>query len=207
MAKLIPFFQNNNSNHQINHILDVLRLGGVIIYPTDTMYAIGCAISSKSGVNKICEIKNISLKKNRFAFICHDLSDISSYCKVDNFSFKILKKYLPGAYTFILPAATKVPNILIQSKKTVGIRIPSHEGLLDLVDRLGEPLITTTIPFEELPVEDFTNPSLIKEKYDHQVDLVLDGGIGGFIPSTVIELHNEEVEIIREGKGDIIDLV
>jgi len=200
--EVIKIYQKNNREEDLQRIVRALENNAVIIYPTDTMYAIGCSIKSTSGVNRICEIKNVKLNKNRFAFICPDLSNISLYAKVSNFAFKILKKYLPGPYTFILPASSEVPNVLVQGKKTVGVRIPDYEPILEIVRQLGIPLLTTTLPFENIDVEYFTNPELIAEKYGHQVDLILDGGIGDFHPSSVIEILEEGFEVIREGIGD-----
>lgn len=207
MAELIKIFPDKNPINIIEKVVKLLNKGAVMIYPTDTMYAVGCSIHSKSAVQKICDLKGVSINKNRFAFICNDLSEISQFCKVDNFAFKSLKKYLPGPYTFILPAASKVPSILVQGKKTVGIRIPNYPALLEIIQKLGHPILTTTVPYEDLLVEDFTDPSLMNDLYGHIVDLILDGGIGGFTPSTVIDILDEEYEIIREGAGDIRDFV
>lgn len=200
--EIIKIYQKNNREDDLQQIVKALENNAVIIYPTDTMYAIGCSIKSVSGVNRICEIKNVKANKNRFAFICPDLSNISHYAKVSNFAFKALKKFLPGPYTFILPASSEVPNILVQGKKTVGVRIPDYEPILEIVRRLGLPLLTTTLPFENIDVEYFTDPELIAEKYGHQVDIILDGGIGGFHPSSVVEIVDDNFEVIREGVGD-----
>lgn len=200
--EIIKIYQKNNREDDLQQIVKALENNAVIIYPTDTMYAIGCSIKSVSGVSRICEIKNVKANKNRFAFICPDLSNISHYAKVSNFAFKTLKKFLPGPYTFILPASSEVPNILVQGKKTVGVRIPDYEPILEIVRRLGLPLLTTTLPFENIDVEYFTDPELIAEKYGHQVDIILDGGIGGFHPSSVVEIVDDNFEVIREGVGD-----
>jgi tRNA threonylcarbamoyl adenosine modification protein (Sua5/YciO/YrdC/YwlC family) len=183
----------------------VLEKGGVIIYPTDTMYAMGCSIQSQQAVNRICEIKQIKPTKNRFSFICADLSSISNFAKVSDFAFKTLKRYLPGPYTFVLPASSKVPSVLVQGKKTVGIRIPDSEIVLEIVRQLGHPLLTTTLLQTDLAVEEYTDPSLIFDRYENQVDLVLDGGFGGYLPSSVIEINEDEFEVIREGAGDVSD--
>lgn len=200
--EIIKIYPKNNREDDLQRIVRALENNAVIIYPTDTMYAIGCSIKSVSGVNRICEIKNVKANKNRFAFICSDLSNISLYAKVSNFAFKTLKKFLPGPYTFIVPASFEVPNILVQGKKTVGVRIPDYEPILEITRRLGLPILTTTLPFEQIDVEYFTDPELIAEKYGHQVDYILDGGIGGFHPSSVVEILNEDFEVIREGVGD-----
>jgi tRNA threonylcarbamoyl adenosine modification protein (Sua5/YciO/YrdC/YwlC family) len=182
-----------------------LEKDAVIIYKTDTMYALGCHIGSSKAVNRICELKGIQASKNRFSFICADLSSIANYAKVSDFAFKALKKYLPGAYTFVLPASSKVPSILVQGKKTVGIRIPDYAPILDIVAQLGSPLITTSLNQEGLDVEDYTDPSLIFDRLGHAVDLILDGGVGGYLPSSVIEIGEDEFEVIREGVGDCTD--
>jgi tRNA threonylcarbamoyl adenosine modification protein (Sua5/YciO/YrdC/YwlC family) len=198
-------YDRNNSQELIDYVVKVLEKGGVIIYPTDTMYAMGCSIQSQQAVNRICEIKQIKPTKNRFSFICADLSSIANFAKVSDFAFKILKRYLPGPYTFVLPASSKVPSVLVQGKKTVGIRIPDYQPILDIVTRLGHPLLTTTLPQEDFAVEEYTDPSLIFDRYENQVDLVLDGGYGGLFPSSVLELLDDSVEIIRVGAGDVAD--
>lgn len=204
-AEIKRIYDKNNSVELIDSVVQVLLKGGVIIYPTDTMYAMGCSIQSQQAVNRICEIRQIKPSKNRFSFICADLSAISNFAKVSDFAFKILKRYLPGAYTFVLPASSKVPSILVQSKKTVGIRIPDYAPILEIVQQLGHPILTSSLPNDGLDVEDYTDPSLIAEQYGNQVDLILDGGNGGLIPSTVIDLQDDLIEIIREGAGDCAD--
>lgn len=204
-AEIKRIYDKNNSAELIDSVVQVLLKGGVIIYPTDTMYAIGCSIQSQQAVNRICEIRQIKPTKNRFSFICADLSAISNFAKVSDFAFKILKRYLPGAYTFVLPASSNVPSILVQSKKTVGIRIPDYVPILEIVRQLGHPILTSSLPTDGLDVEDYTDPSLIAEQYGNQVDLILDGGNGGLIPSTVIDLQDDLIEIIREGAGDCAD--
>ncbi len=204
-AEIKRIYDKNNSAELIDSVVQVLLKGGVIIYPTDTMYAMGCSIQSQQAVNRICEIRQIKPSKNRFSFICADLSAISNFAKVSDFAFKILKRYLPGAYTFVLPASSKVPSILVQSKKTVGIRIPDYAPILEIVQQLGHPILTSSLPTDGLDVEDYTDPSLIAEQYGNQVDLILDGGNGGLIPSTVIDLQDDLIEIIREGAGDCAD--
>lgn len=205
LAEIKKIYDRNNSQELIDHVVKVLEKGGVIIYPTDTMYAMGCSIQSQQAVNRICEIKQIKPAKNRFSFICADLSSIANFAKVSDFAFKLLKRYLPGPYTFVLPASSKVPSVLVQGKKTVGIRIPDYQPILDIVKQLGHPLLTTTLPQDSLEVEEYTDPSLIFERYENQVDLLLDGGYGGHFPSSVIEISDDSVEIIREGAGDVSD--
>jgi tRNA threonylcarbamoyl adenosine modification protein (Sua5/YciO/YrdC/YwlC family) len=204
-AEIKRIYDKNNSAELIDSVVQVLLKGGIIIYPTDTMYAIGCSIQSQQAVNRICEIRQIKPTKNRFSFICADLSAISNFAKVSDFAFKILKRYLPGAYTFVLPASSKVPSVLVQSKKTVGIRIPDYAPILEIVKQLGHPILTSSLPTLGLDLEDYTDPSLIADQYENQVDLILDGGIGGLIPSTVIDLQDDLIYIIREGAGDCAD--
>ncbi len=204
-AEIKRIYDKNNSADLIDSVVAVLNKGGVIIYPTDTMYAIGCSIQSQQAVNRICEIRQIKPTKNRFSFICADLSAISNFAKVSDFAFKLLKRYLPGAYTFVLPASSKVPSVLVQSKKTVGIRIPAYAPILEIVKQLGHPLLTSSLPTEGFDIEDYTDPSLIAEQYGNQVDLILDGGVGGLTPSTVIDLQDDVIDIIREGAGDCSD--
>jgi tRNA threonylcarbamoyl adenosine modification protein (Sua5/YciO/YrdC/YwlC family) len=204
-AEIKRIYEKNNSVDFIDSVVAILNKGGVIIYPTDTMYAIGCSIQSQQAVNRICEIRQIKPTKNRFSFICADLSAISNFAKVSDFAFKLLKRYLPGAYTFVLPASSKVPSVLVQSKKTVGIRIPDYAPILEIVKQLGHPLLTSSLPTEGFDIEDYTDPSLIAEQYGNQVDLILDGGVGGLIPSSVIDLQDDVIDIIREGAGDCSD--
>ena len=201
-AEIKKIYLKNNSQELVDAIVRVLEKGGVIIYPTDTMYALGCSIQSQQAINRICEIKQIKPAKNRFSFICADLRGISNFAKVSDFAFKILKHYLPGAYTFVLPASSKVPSILVQGKKTVGVRIPDYLPLLAIVGQLGHPLLTTSLPQAGLDIEDYTDPSLIAERWGNQVDLILDGGIGGITPSSIVDLQEDRIEIIREGAGD-----
>jgi len=205
MAELIRLYDKNNSQSTLDEIVKALEKDAVIIYKTDTMYALGCHINSTKAVNRICEIKGIQASKNRFSFICADLSSIANYAKVSDVAFKTLKRYLPGAYTFVLPASSKVPSILVQGKKTVGIRIPDYHPILSIVELLGSPLLTTSLPQEDLELEDYTDPSLIFDRLGHAVDLILDGGMGGYTPSSIIEIKEDEFEIIREGAGDCFD--
>ena len=205
MAELIRLYDKNNSQATLELIVKALDKDAVIIYKTDTMYALGCHIKSTKAVNRICEIKGIQASKNRFSFICSDLSSISNYAKVSDFAFKTLKRYLPGAFTFVLPASSKVPSILVQGKKTVGIRIPDYGPILSIVELVGSPILTTSLPHVDLEVEEYTDPSLIMDRWGHAVDLVLDGGFSGYIPSSVVEILDDSFEIVREGAGDCTD--
>ncbi|MFM1821455.1 MAG: L-threonylcarbamoyladenylate synthase [Bacteroidota bacterium] len=202
MAELIRLYDKNNSQVTFDLIVRALEKDAVIIYKTDTMYALGCHINSTKAVNRICEIKGIQASRNRFSFICSDLSSIANYAKVSDFAFKTLKRYLPGAFTFVLPASSKVPSILIQGKKTVGIRIPDYGPILSIVELLGSPLLTTSLPHDDLEVEEYTDPSLIMDRWGHAVDLVLDGGFSGYVPSSVVEIVEDSYNVLREGAGD-----
>ena len=199
---LIRIHPVNPDQRQILKVVDVLRNGGVIIYPTDTVYGIGCDIFNQKAVERVARIKGVKPEKTNFSFIFYDLSHLSDYTRqIDNAVFKLLKKYLPGPYTFILPASNKVPKIFKNKKKTVGIRIPDNLISLEIVKELGNPIITTSIHDEDDILEYTTDPELIHEKYESLVDLVIDGGFGNNTPSTVIDCTNEEPEIIRPGIG------
>jgi tRNA threonylcarbamoyl adenosine modification protein (Sua5/YciO/YrdC/YwlC family) len=200
-AQLIKVYDKNNSTDLIVSMAQLLQKNGVIIYRTDTMYALGCLITSQQAIQRICDIKQIKPNKNRFSFICNDLSSIANYAKVSDVNFKLLKHYLPGPYTFVLPASSNVPSILVQGKKTVGVRIPDYPPILDLIKEVNVPLLTTTLAHDGLDVEEFTDPSLIFDAYKNQVDAVLDGGFGGIYPSSIIDLTDDTPSIIREGMG------
>lgn len=200
-AQLIKVYDKNNSTDLVVSMAQLLQKNGVIIYRTDTMYALGCLITSQQAIQRICDIKQIKPNKNRFSFICNDLSSIANYAKVSDVNFKLLKHYLPGPYTFVLPASSNVPSILVQGKKTVGVRIPDYPLILDLIKEVNVPLLTTTLAHDGLDVEEFTDPSLIFDAYKNQVDAVLDGGFGGIYPSSIIDLTDDIPSIIREGMG------
>ncbi|MBZ9631918.1 threonylcarbamoyl-AMP synthase [Salegentibacter sp. LM13S] len=203
MAELLKIYDENPSQKHINKVVEVLRNGGLIIYPTDTVYGLGCDITNTSALEKIAQIKGVKLEKANFSFICEDLSNLSDYVKqIDSATFKILKRNLPGPYTFILPGNNNLPNVF-KKKKTVGIRVPDNAICKSIVATLGNPIVSTSIYDEDEVIEYTTDPELIKEKWDHLVDLVIDGGYGDNIPSTVIDLTTSEPEVIREGKGSI----
>ncbi|APS38894.1 translation factor Sua5 [Salegentibacter salinarum] len=203
MAELLKIYDENPSQKHINKVVEVLRKGGLIIYPTDTVYGLGCDITNTSALEKIAQIKGVKLEKANFSFICEDLSNLSDYVKqIDSATFKVLKRNLPGPYTFILPGNNNLPNVF-KKKKTVGIRVPDNAICKSIVATLGNPIVSTSIYDEDEVIEYTTDPELIKEKWDHLVDLVIDGGYGDNIPSTVIDLTNSEPEVIREGKGSI----
>jgi tRNA threonylcarbamoyl adenosine modification protein (Sua5/YciO/YrdC/YwlC family) len=203
-AELIKLYQENPEQSKINKIVSVLRDGGVIIYPTDTVYGIGCDIFNSKAVEKVCRIKGIKPEKNNFAIICYDLSHISEYAKhISTPVFKLMKKALPGPFTFILESNNNVPKLLNAKKKTIGIRIPDNNIPRSIVNQLGNPIITTSIRDEDEVIEYSTDPELIYEKFMNLVDVVIDGGYGGNIASTVVDCTQDQIEIVREGLGDI----
>lgn len=201
-AEFIRLYEENPEPKKLDHIVEVLKDGGVIIYPTDTVYGIGCDFSNSKAVQRVCQIKNA--KPNTLSFICYDLSEISEYTKqLSTPVFKVMKKALPGPFTFILSANSQVPKVLNAKKKTVGIRVPDNNIPRELVKRLGQPIITTSIRDEDEVIEYSTDPELIFEKYQNLVDIVIDGGYGDNEPSTVIDCSGEYFEVIREGKGNL----
>jgi tRNA threonylcarbamoyl adenosine modification protein (Sua5/YciO/YrdC/YwlC family) len=175
--------------------------GGVIIYPTDTIYGIGCNINEHKAVERICIIKNIKPEKAQLSFVCSDLSHLSDYTKsINTPTYRLLKEYLPGAFTFILPASKQVPKILQTKKNTIGLRIPNNKIVLEMVKELGHPILSASLP--ETGVEEYTDPEIIYEIFKNKVDIVIDGGIGGIKPSTIIDLTTDEPIILREGLGE-----
>jgi len=203
-AMLIKIYPENPNERAIDQVVEVLRKGGLIIYPTDTIYGLGCDITNPKAIEKICRIRGIKPEKANFSFICHDLSHISDFIKpIDNTTFRVLKKALPGPFTFIFNANNNVPKLLSSNKKTVGIRVPDNNIARCIVKELGNPILSTSIKDDDELVEYSTDPELIYEKYQELVDLVIDGGYGDNEASTVIDCTNGEFEIIREGKGDI----
>ena len=203
MANLIRIYEENPNPKDIKKVVDILRNGGLVIYPTDTVYGLGCDIRNTSAIEKIAKIKGVKLDKANFSFICEDLSNISDYVKqIDTQTFKILKRSLPGPYTFILPGNSNLPNVF-KKKKTVGIRVPDNNICRAIVKELGNPIVSTSIRDEDEVIEYTTDPELILEKWDKLVDLVIDGGYGDNIPSTVIDLTDSIPEVVRIGKGSI----
>ena len=197
---LIHIHPDNPQQRLIRQVVDCLKNGGIIIYPTDTIYGLGCDINQHKAVEKICQIKNVQPQKANLSFICYDLSDLSHYAKQLNTSvYRSLKQHLPGPYTFILEASRQVPKILKTKKDTVGIRIPDNNIARSIVRELGNPILSASLPGEF--VEEYTDPEIIHEKFEHLVDIVIDGGIGGIIPSTIIDFTSESAELIREGAG------
>ena len=201
-AAFIKLYKENPEQHKIDEIVKVLQRGGVIIYPTDTVYGIGCDFFNAKAVQKVCQIKNI--KPQNLSFICYDLSEISEYVRsLTTPVFKVMKKALPGPFTFILHSSSKVPKVLGAKRKTVGIRVPDNNIPRMIVNELGNPIITTSIHDEDEVIEYSTDPELIYEKYKNLVDVVIDGGYGGNVGSTVINCTDDDFEVVREGLGDI----
>lgn len=198
---LVKLFNENPNQREILKIVDVLRKGGLIIYPTDTVYGLGCDITNAKAVEKVARIKNVKVEKNNFSFICSDLSHISDFTKpISNTVFKLMKKNLPGPFTFILEANNNVPKYF-KGKKTVGIRVPDNNIIREIIRELGNPILSTSIHDEDEILEYSTDPELIHEKYQEIADIVVDGGYGEFTPSTVVDCTGEDIVIIREGKG------
>jgi tRNA threonylcarbamoyl adenosine modification protein (Sua5/YciO/YrdC/YwlC family) len=197
---LIRIHPENPQARQLAMVKECLDDGGIIAYPTDTIYGLGCSILHHNAVEKICAIKKVDPEKAQLSFICADLSDLSAYAKsIDNALYRILKKTLPGPYTYILPASKQVPKILQSKKKTIGLRIPNNKIALSIIETLGHPILSASFPGEN--VEDYTDPEIIYEHWSNQIDMVVDGGIGGIIPSTVIDCTTDEYVLLRQGLG------
>jgi len=188
----------------VKTIVDVLEKGGVIIYPTDTIYGLGCDIFQHKAIEKICRIKKIDPLKAQLSFICYDLGDLSAFSKqLSRKTFRLLKEHLPGPYTFILPASKQVPKILQSKKDTIGLRIPNNNIVRAIVKELGHPLLSASLPGES--VEDYTDPGIMYENFGNEADIVIDGGVGGTVPSTVIDCTKEEPILVRQGAGEWIE--
>ncbi len=200
----ITMHPQNPNPRDIDRVVAVLQRGGVVIYPTDTVYGIGCDITNVKAVERVIKLKGLKPKDAHFSFICKDLSNIADFAKVSNPTFKLMKKNLPGPFTFILPGLHRVPDYFLSKRKTVGIRIPNHQIPLELVDRLGNSILTTSLKDNDEVVEYTTDPELIYENYKNLVDVVIDGGIGGNIPSTIVDCSGDEPVILREGLGELV---
>jgi tRNA threonylcarbamoyl adenosine modification protein (Sua5/YciO/YrdC/YwlC family) len=207
MAEFIKLFEKNPDTRKLGRVVECLRDGGVVIYPTDTIYGMGCDIHQTRSVERICQIKGIKPNKADFSFICHNLSHIADYARVGNATFKLMKRALPGPFTFILEATNLVPKLLHTNKKNVGIRIPAHEIPRMLVEQLGNPIITTTLKDDEEYIEYTTDPELIFERYQNLVDIVIDCGYGGHVPSTIVDATDDDFTILRQGLGQLEDFL
>jgi tRNA threonylcarbamoyl adenosine modification protein (Sua5/YciO/YrdC/YwlC family) len=198
---LLHIHPDNPQTRQVRAVAECLQRGGIIIYPTDTIYGLGCDILQQKAIERVCRIKNVDPKKAQLSFICADLSHLSDYAKqISTSTYRLLKEYLPGPYTFILPASKMVPKILQSKKDTIGLRIPDNKIACAIIRELGRPVLSASLPGEM--VEDYTDPELMHENFMNQVDIVVDGGIGGTVPSTVIDCTADEPVLIRQGAGE-----
>lgn len=202
---ITKLYSKNNNPEVLQEIVDILNDGGIIIYPTDTMYAMGCHALKERPIERICKLKNLDPRKHNLSIICSDLSNISEYANIDNFTFKLMKKNLPGPFTFILKADSRLPKIF-RNRKEVGIRVPDNAIIQEIVHLLDAPILTTTLPHDkEEEIEYITDPELIDEKFGDEVDRVIDGGIGDIEPSTIVNCCDGEPVIVREGKGILVE--
>jgi len=200
----IKIYEENPNPKSIAQVVDVLKKGGVIIYPTDTIYGIGCDITNQKAIERVCQIRGLKPDKANLSFICNDLTSISLYTKpLDNVTFRLLKKSLPGPFTYIFNASGQVPKLLSSKKKTVGLRVPDNNIAREIVQALGNPIVSASIHDDDELVEYATDPELIYEKYGNVVDIVIDGGYGKNIPSTVVDCTTGDFEVIRQGEGDL----
>ena len=202
---LIKLYEENPDQRKIDQVVDVLRKGGLIVYPTDTVYGIGCDIMNQKAVEQVARLKGIQVEKSRFSFICYDLSHLSDFSKpIPNQVFKLMRRNLPGPFTFILEANNNVPRYFKGKKKTVGIRVPNNNIIREIVKELGNPIFSTSVHSEDEIEAYMTDPELIHEEYIDKVDLVIDGGFGDNQVSTVVDCTGDEPEIVREGKGELL---
>ena len=197
---LVKIYPENPNPKEIDRAVRLMKEGGLVIYPTDTVYAVGCDALNVRAVERICKMKGVNPQKSNLSIICYDLSNLSEYAKVSNSAFKLMKSHLPGPFTFILPTSSELPKIY-KNRKEVGIRVPDNNIIRTLVHELGNPILTMSVHDPDEEDEYSTDPELIAEKYDGQVDLVIDGGHGGLVPSTVIDCTTDDFEIVRQGKG------
>jgi len=203
MSKMLKIYEKNPDQRIVDQAVDILRKGGLIIYPTDTVYGLGCDITKQRALEKVARIKQVKLEKANFSFICYDLSNLSAYVRqLETPIYKILKRALPGPYTFILKGNNNLPKAF-KKKKTVGIRVPDNNIIRTIVKELGNPIVSTSIYDEDDVIEYTTDPELIYEKWRDKVDLVLDGGYGGNIASTIVDLSENDIVVVREGKGSL----
>ena len=201
---LIKIYDNNPNPQQIQKVVEVLRSGGIIIFPTDTVYAFGCDIFNARAVEAIVRLKDKDIRKADLSFVCHAMSQISEYAKMDDYSFKLMKKNLPGPFTFLLNGSNKLPK-LFKNKKIVGIRMPNNSIAREIVRELGNPVMVSSIFTDDDTLEYITDPELIEERFGYQVELVIDGGYGGTTTSTIVDCTGEEFEIVRDGAGELVE--
>lgn len=201
---LLKLYKENPNPRRVRQIVEILRDGGIIVYPTDTVYGLGCDISKPRAIERIARFKGLKPEKANFSFIVYDLSHLSDFTKpINNTVYKLMRKNLPGPFTFILEANNNVPKLMKSKKKTVGIRIPDNQIILDIVQELGNPILTTSVHSEDEVLDYTTDPELIYEDIGHLVDVVIDGGYGNNIPSTIVDCTSDEIEIIREGEKEL----
>ncbi len=205
---LLKIHPDNPGERHLKIIIDCLRSGGVIIYPSDTVYGMGCDITKIKAVDRVAQIKGIKREKANFSFVCSDLSQLSGYTRpIANHTYKVMRRALPGPFTFILNANNEVPHFFQSKKKTVGIRIPNHNVPIQIVEHLGNPIMTTSIHNDDEIIDYQTDPELIYEKFHRLVDIVIDSGHCGLVPSTVVDCTGDEMHIVRQGKGIIEDYI
>ncbi len=203
---LLEVNNENPDNRKINQIVDLLKEGGVIIYPTDTIYGLGCDIFNKKAVERICRIRKLNPQKANLTIICKDISQLSEYTQqIDNRIFKLLKRNLPGPFTFILRSSRKLPKALDNRRKTLGLRIPDNNIAQSIIEKLGNPILSISLKSDDQITEYFTDPYEIHEDFEKLVDIVIDGGVGNNVPSTVVDVSNGEVEVLRAGQKELID--
>lgn len=200
--KILKMYTSNINDRFMDEVIETLRDGGIVIYPTDTLYAIGCDALKNNAIERICKIKGINPQRTNLSIVCSDISQASQYARIDNRAFQLLRENLPGAFTFILPAASTLPKVF-KGRKTVGIRVPDNVIACEIAARLGNPILTTSIEWDDDP-EDGCNPQAIAMKYEDVVDIVIDGGNGELTPSTIVDCTDSAApEIVREGKGEL----
>lgn len=203
-AEFIKLYEEKTDQNKLNHIVDVMKKGGLVIFPTDTVYGLGCDVTHKKAVERVAQIKGVKVEKAPLSFICSDLKNLSDHvAQIETSTFKILKRSLPGPYTFILPNSNTLPAVF-RKKKSVGIRIPNNAIIRQIVEKLGNPVVSTSIKDDDEVIGYLTDPELIFEKWKNRVDVIIDGGFGGIEPSTVIDLTTGDPELIREGKGELL---
>jgi tRNA threonylcarbamoyl adenosine modification protein (Sua5/YciO/YrdC/YwlC family) len=203
-AEIIEIFPSNLDERKLRQVVDCLKNGGIIIYPTDTVYSMGCDINNVKAVEKLCKLKGIKPQQNNFSIVCNDLSNISTYAKVSNNAFRLMKRALPGPFTFILPATGEIPKILQTKRKTIGIRIPDHEIPLKIIEMLGNPIITTSVKDDVDDIIEYPNEiEVIYQQNSEKADIIIDGGWCGIEASTVVFAVDDDFEVIRQGIGDL----